>query len=141
MLVKLLDVRRAIEVGVFTGYSALTTTLAVHEEGRLLACEISEDFVPVGKPFWQQAGVVHEIDLQLAPASETLDARLAAGAAGSDDFAFIDDGLPDPSASQGAQVGPKADPARIETQYIIMQVTRERDHLLQQQSGRATTAT
>lgn len=90
MLVKLLDVRRAIEVGVFTGYSALTLALAMHEEGRLLACEINEDFVRVGKPFWEQAGVAHKIDLQLAPAVETLDARLAAGEAGSYDFAFID---------------------------------------------------
>jgi len=90
LLVKLLGVRRAIEVGVFTGYSALTVALALPEDGRLLACDISDDYTRLGKPFWQQAGVAHKIDLQLAPALTTLDARLAAGEAGSYDFAFID---------------------------------------------------
>lgn len=90
LLVKLLGVRRAIEVGVFTGYSALAVALALPEDGRLLACDISDDYTRVGKPFWQQAGVAHKIDLQLAPALTTLDARLAAGEAGSHDFAFID---------------------------------------------------
>ncbi len=90
LLVKLLGVRRAIEVGVFTGYSALTVALALPEDGRLLACDISDEFTRIGKPFWQQAGVAHKIDLQLAPALATLDARLAAGEAGSYDFAFID---------------------------------------------------
>ena len=90
LLVKLLGVRRAIEVGVFTGYSALTVALALPEDGRLLACDISDDYTRVGKPFWAQAGVAGKIDLQLAPALQTLDARLAAGEAGSYDFAFID---------------------------------------------------
>lgn len=90
LLVKLLGVRRAIEVGVFTGYSALTVALALPEDGRLLACDISDDYTRVGKPFWEQAGVARKIDLQLAPALHTLDARLAAGEAGSHDFAFID---------------------------------------------------
>ena len=90
LLVKLLGVRRAIEVGVFTGYSALTVALALPPDGRLLACDISDDYTRIGKPFWQQAGVAHKIDLQLAPALTTLDARLAAGEAGSHDFAFID---------------------------------------------------
>lgn len=90
LLVKLMGVRRAIEVGVFTGYSALTVALALPADGRLLACDISDDYTRIGKPFWQQAGVAHKIDLQLAPALVTLDARLAAGEAGSHDFAFID---------------------------------------------------
>lgn len=90
LLVKLLGVRRAIEVGVFTGYSALTVALALPDDGRLLACDISDDCTRVGKPFWAQAGVADKIDLQLAPARQTLDARLAAGEAGSYDFAFID---------------------------------------------------
>jgi predicted O-methyltransferase YrrM len=90
LLVKLLGARRTIEIGVFTGYSALAVALALPDDGRVLACDISDDFTRIGKPFWQQAGVAHKIDLQLAPALATLDARLAAGEAGHYDFAFID---------------------------------------------------
>jgi predicted O-methyltransferase YrrM len=90
MLVKLMGARRAIEVGVFTGYSALAVALALPEEGRLLACDVNEEFTQIGRPFWQQAGVAHKIDLQIAPALITLDARIAAGQAGQYDFAFID---------------------------------------------------
>lgn len=90
LLIKLLGARRTIEVGVFTGYSALTVALALPDDGRVLACDISDEYTRVGRPFWSQAGVAHKIDLRLAPALETLDAQLAAGAAGQFDFAFID---------------------------------------------------
>jgi len=90
LLVKLLGARRTIEIGVFTGYSALSVALALPEDGRLLACDISDDYTRVGQPYWREAGVAHKIDLRLAPALETLDAQLAAGAAGHYDFAFID---------------------------------------------------
>jgi predicted O-methyltransferase YrrM len=90
MLVKLIGARRTIEIGVFTGYSALSVALALPDDGTVLACDISDDFTRIGKPFWQQAGVAHKIALQLAPALTTLDARLAAGEAGHYDFAFID---------------------------------------------------
>lgn len=90
LLVKLMGVRRAIEIGVFTGYSALTVALALPDDGRLLACDISDDYTRIGRPFWQQAGVAHKIELKLALAIETLDAQLAAGRAGQFDFAFID---------------------------------------------------
>jgi caffeoyl-CoA O-methyltransferase len=90
LLVTLTGARRCIEVGVFTGYSALAVALALPADGHLLACDISDDFTRVGKPFWQQAGVDHKIELRLAPARDTLDARIAAGAAGHYDFAFID---------------------------------------------------
>jgi len=90
LLVKLLGVRRAIEVGVFTGYSALTVALALPDDGRLLACDISDEYTRVGKPFWEAAGVAGKIELKLGPARETLDARIAAGEAGQYDFAFID---------------------------------------------------
>ncbi|MCW5635913.1 MAG: class I SAM-dependent methyltransferase [Rubrivivax sp.] len=90
LLVKLIGARRAIEVGVFTGYSALTVALALPDDGRLIACDISDEYTRVGRPFWQQAGVAHKIDLRLAPALQTLRAELAAGAAASYDFAFID---------------------------------------------------
>ncbi|HEV8689870.1 MAG TPA: class I SAM-dependent methyltransferase [Ideonella sp.] len=90
LLVKLLGARRAIEVGTFTGYSALAVALALPKDGRLLACDISDEYTRVGKPFWEQAGVAGKIELVLAPALQTLDARLAAGEAGAYDFAFID---------------------------------------------------
>jgi caffeoyl-CoA O-methyltransferase len=90
LLIKLLGARRTIEIGVFTGYSALTVALALPEDGRVLACDISDEYTRVGRPFWSQAGVAHKIDLRLAPALETLDAQLAAGAAAQFDFAFID---------------------------------------------------
>ena len=90
LLTRLVGARRTIEVGVFTGYSALSVALALPEDGRLLACDISDEYTRIGRPFWQQAGVAHKIDLRLAPALETLDAELAAGAAGRYDFAFID---------------------------------------------------
>ena len=90
LLVKLIGARRTIEVGTFTGYSALAVALALPEEGRVLACDVSDEYTRVGRPFWQQAGVAHKIDLVLAPALQALDARLAAGEAGGYDFAFID---------------------------------------------------
>jgi predicted O-methyltransferase YrrM len=90
LLVRLMSARRTLEIGVFTGYSALSVALALPADGRLLACDISDEYTRIGRPFWQQAGVAHKIDLQLAPALATLDARLAAGEAGHYDFAFID---------------------------------------------------
>jgi len=90
LLVKLIGARRALEIGVFTGYSALSVALALPADGRILACDISEEYTRIGRPYWERAGVAHKIDLRLAPALETLDAELAAGAAGRYDFAFID---------------------------------------------------
>jgi caffeoyl-CoA O-methyltransferase len=90
LLVKLLGARRTLEVGVFTGYSALTVALALPGDGHLLACDLSESFTSVGRPFWERAGVAGRIELVLGPALATLDARLAGGAGGSYDFAFID---------------------------------------------------
>ena len=90
LLVKLAGARRAVEVGVFTGYSALTVALALPADGRLLACDISAEYTAVGRPFWQAAGVAQKIELVIAPALQTLAARLAAGEAGQYDFAFID---------------------------------------------------
>ena len=90
LLVKLIGARRTIEVGVYTGYSALAVALALPDDGRVLACDISDEYTRVGKPFWQQAGVSHKIELRLQPALATLDAEIAAGAQGRYDFAFID---------------------------------------------------
>lgn len=90
LLVRLLGARRTIEIGVFTGYSALSVALALPDDGKVLACDISDEYTRVGVPHWQAAGVMHKIDLQLAPALATLDARINAGEHGQYDFAFID---------------------------------------------------
>jgi caffeoyl-CoA O-methyltransferase len=90
LLVRLVGARRTIEIGVFTGYSALCVALALPDDGYVLACDVSDAYTKIGRPYWQQAGVAHKIDLQLGPARATLDARLAAGDANTFDFAFID---------------------------------------------------
>jgi len=90
LLIRLTGARRTIEIGVFTGYSALAVALALPDDGRILACDVSDEFTRVGRPYWERAGVAHRIELVLAPAVATLDARLAAGEAGNYDFAFID---------------------------------------------------
>jgi predicted O-methyltransferase YrrM len=90
MLVRLTGARRAIEVGVFTGYSSLAVMLAMPGDARLLALDVSEEYTAVARRHWQAAGVANRIELVIAPALETLDARLAGGEAGRYDFAFID---------------------------------------------------
>ena len=90
LLAKSIGARRAIEIGVFTGYSALSVALALPADGRLVACDISDENVKIGVPFWQRAGVADRIDLRIAPAADTLRAMLAAGEAGQHDFVFID---------------------------------------------------
>jgi predicted O-methyltransferase YrrM len=90
LLIKLMGAHNAIEVGVFTGYSALSVALALPPTGRLLACDISEEYTDVARRYWQQAGVADKIDLRIAPALDTLQARLKDGEAGLYDFAFID---------------------------------------------------
>lgn len=90
LLIKLLGARRALEIGVFTGYSALSVAQSLPDDGYLLACEINDEYTRIGRPFWEQAGVARKIDLRLAPALQTLDACLETGQAGSYDFAFID---------------------------------------------------
>jgi predicted O-methyltransferase YrrM len=90
LLVQLIGARCTIEIGVFTGYSALAVALALPADGRILACDISDEFTRVGRPYWKRAGVEHKIELVLEPALSTLDARIAAGHAGQYDFAFID---------------------------------------------------
>lgn len=90
MLVRMLGAKNCIEVGVFTGYSSLAVALALPADGRIVACDISEDYTAVGEPFWKDAGVRGKIDLRIAPATETLDAMITAGETGDYDFAFID---------------------------------------------------
>jgi len=90
LLIKLIAAKRIIEIGTFTGYSALSMALALPQEGYLLACDISAEWTSVGRPYWRQAGVADKIDLRLAPALDTLNAVIEKGDSGSFDFAFID---------------------------------------------------
>jgi predicted O-methyltransferase YrrM len=90
ILVRLMQARRTIEVGVFTGYSSLAVAMALPEDGRMLACDVSEEWTAMARRYWQRAGVTHKIRLELAPALQTLDRELAGGQSGRYDFAFID---------------------------------------------------
>lgn len=90
MLVQLMNARRCIEVGVFTGYSALAVAAALPADGELLACDISEEWTAIARRYWRKAGLENKIRLELAPATDTLDAELKSGQAGRYDFAFID---------------------------------------------------
>jgi predicted O-methyltransferase YrrM len=90
LLVQLLGVQKALEVGVFTGYSALRVALALPPEGKLVACDVSEEYTAIARRYWEAAGVADKIDLRIAPATETLDQLIAAGETNSFDFAFID---------------------------------------------------
>ena len=90
LLARLTGARRCIEVGVFTGYSSLVLALALPDDGRIVACDVSDEWTAVARRYWAAAGVAHKIDLRLAPALETLGHLLAAGEAGTFDFAFLD---------------------------------------------------
>lgn len=90
LLAELMGARKALEIGVFTGYSSLAVALALPADGRIVACDISEEWTTIAKRFWQQAGVAHKIDLRLAPALETLDKLLNHGEQETFDFVFID---------------------------------------------------
>lgn len=90
LLVQLLGARRIIEIGTFTGYSALVMALALPADGRLITCDISAEYTAIARRHWQQAGVAERIELRLAPATETLRALAAAGPAGAFDLVFID---------------------------------------------------
>jgi len=90
LLIELMGASRAIEVGTFTGYSALQVALALPEDGHLIACDVSEEWTNIGRPFWAADGVDHKIDLRLGPAADTLKSLIAEGKAGTYDFAFID---------------------------------------------------
>ncbi len=90
MLTELLGARRAIEIGVYTGYSALCVASALPKDGELIACDVSEEWTAIASRYWKEAGVMGKIELRLAPALETLDSLLAEGQANSFDLAFID---------------------------------------------------
>ena len=89
-LVQLIGARRTIEVGVFTGYSALAVASVLPPTGTLVACDMSEEYTGVARRYWAEAGVADRIDLRIAPAEETLAALLDQGEDGTFDFSFID---------------------------------------------------
>jgi predicted O-methyltransferase YrrM len=90
LLVRLAGARRCLEIGTFTGYSVLAVALALPPGGRVVCCDVSEEWTAIARRYWKRAGVARKIDLRLGPALETLDALLHAGKAGTFDFAFID---------------------------------------------------
>jgi len=90
LLVELLAPKRIVEIGTFTGYSALCMAQAMPADGKLICCDVSEEWTAIGRPFWRRAGVEDRIDLRIAPALETLDGLIQAGEAGRFDIAFID---------------------------------------------------
>lgn len=90
ILVAVTGARRYLEVGVFTGYSSLAVALALPPDGRITACDVSDEWTAVARRYWDEAGVADRIHLRLGPAVETLDALVADGEVGSYDLAFID---------------------------------------------------
>ncbi|RJQ48397.1 MAG: SAM-dependent methyltransferase [Gammaproteobacteria bacterium] len=90
LLVQLLRAKKALEIGVFTGYSALCVALALPADGKLIACDVSEEWTKVARRYWQEAGVADKIELRLAPALQTLNQLLRDGQAATFDFVFID---------------------------------------------------
>ena len=89
-LIRLMSAKKTIEIGTFTGYSALAVALALPDDGKIVACDISEEWTSVGKKKWEQAGVDDKIDLRIAPALATLEDLMTEGHEGTFDFAFID---------------------------------------------------
>lgn len=90
MLARITHTKKALEVGVFTGYSSLSVAAALPADGQLIACDVSEHWTSMARRYWKEAGLDHKITLHLRPAVETLDMLIAEGHAGSFDFAFID---------------------------------------------------
>jgi predicted O-methyltransferase YrrM len=90
LLAELIGARRCIELGTFTGYSALAVALRLPEDGSIIACDVSREWTAVAEEHWERAGVRGLIDLRIAPATETLDGLLEAGEGGTFDLAFMD---------------------------------------------------
>lgn len=89
-LVKLSGIRRCVEIGTFTGYSALAVALALPETGEIITCDLSEEWTAIARRYWRQAGVQGRIHLKIGPAADTLHALIAHGESERFDFAFID---------------------------------------------------
>jgi O-methyltransferase len=90
LLARIIGAKRAVEVGTFTGYSALCVAEALGPDGKLWCCDVSDEWTAIGRHYWKEAGLENRIELTIAPAAQTLDALLAKGLAGQLDMAFID---------------------------------------------------
>lgn len=90
LLMKLLGAKKTLDIGTFTGYSALIVALALPQDGQVIACDVSAESSNIAKAFWQKAGVANKVHLHLAPALETLQSLVDKGESGTFDFAFID---------------------------------------------------
>ncbi len=90
LLAQAIGARRTLEVGVFTGYSALAVALALPPDGKVVACDVSEEYTAIARRYWRMAGVAAKIELHIAPALKTLKRLIGDGASGTFDFAFID---------------------------------------------------
>ncbi len=89
-LVELMGARRCVEVGTFTGYSSTAVALALPPEGRVVCCDVSEEWTSIARRYWGEAGVADKVDLRLGSAADTLDQLLADGEEDAFDFAFVD---------------------------------------------------
>lgn len=90
LLMHLIGARRTIEIGVYTGYSAMVVAQALPDDGRVIGCDISEEWTTVARRYWREAGVDRKIDLRIGRALNTLDDLIASGEANRFDFVFID---------------------------------------------------
>lgn len=90
MLARAMGAKRVLEVGVFTGYSALCVAAELPADGVLVGCDVSDEWTSIAKPYWEEAGVADRIDLRLGDANETLSALIDSGESGTYDLAFID---------------------------------------------------
>ncbi len=90
LLIELIQAKKTIDIGVFTGYSALAAALALPPQGKVVGCDINGEWTKIARRFWDLAGVADKIDLQLAPAEQTLSSLIDKGEAGTFDFVFID---------------------------------------------------
>jgi predicted O-methyltransferase YrrM len=90
LLIQLIGAKKVLEIGVFTGYSSLAVALALPADGKMIACDVSEEYTSIASKYWEKAGVANKIDLRLAPALQTLDELIASGEKESFDFVFID---------------------------------------------------
>lgn len=87
MLIRLMGARLTLEVGVFTGYSSISVALALPDDGKIIACDVSEEYTSMARRYWREADVEKKVDLRLAPAVKTLDSLIAGGRSGTFDFA------------------------------------------------------
>ncbi len=90
ILLAMLDAKKTLEVGVFTGYSSTLAALSLPADGRVVACDVSEEFTQTAQRYWREAGVADKVELRLGPAADTLRSLVQEGQTGTFDFAFID---------------------------------------------------